>query len=51
MYKHKNHINYIFDDVMNIKELNPNNIKIDEKSYRNILIYYIANVTKKARNV
>ena len=27
---------------INIKGFDPNNIKIDEKSYKNILIYYIA---------
>ena len=42
----KNHTHYFFDDI-NIKDFDPNNIKIDEKSYRNILIYYIAYVTIK----
>ena len=36
----KNHIYYFFDDIINIKEFNPNNTKIDKKSYRSILIYY-----------
>ena len=27
------------DDKINIKSLNPNKIKIDEKSYKNIFIY------------
>ena len=43
----KNHTYYIFDDIINIKDLGPNNIKIDEKSYTNILIYYIAYVMIK----
>ena len=43
----KNHTYYIFDDIINIKDLGPNNIKIDEKSYTNILIYYIGYVTMK----
>ena len=30
-----------------IKYFDPNNIKIDEKSYKNILIYYIGYVTIK----
>ena len=34
-----------FDDMINIKELDPNKIKINEKSYKNILIYYIGYVT------
>ena len=37
----KNHTYYFFDDIINIKEFNPNNTKIDKKSYRSILIYYI----------
>ena len=27
-----------FDDIINIKDFDPNNIKVDEKSYKNILI-------------
>ena len=37
----KNRRNYFFDDIINIKNFDPNNIKIDEKSYKNIPIYYI----------
>ena len=36
----KNHTYYFFDDI-NIKNFYLNNIKIDEKPYKNILIYYI----------
>ena len=43
----KNHRYYFFDDIINIKDFDPNNIKIDEKSYKNILIYYIGYVTIK----
>ena len=43
----KSHIYYFFDDIINIKEFDPNNIKLDENSYKNILIYYIAYVTIK----
>ena len=43
----KNHIYYFFDDIINIKDFDPNNIKTDEKSYKNILIDYIAYVTIK----
>ena len=42
-----NHTYYFFDDITNIKDFDPNNIKIDERSYKNILIYYIAYVTIK----
>ena len=43
----KNHTYYLFDDIINIEEIDPNNIKIDEKSYKNILIYNILYVTIK----
>ena len=35
---------YFFNDI-NIKTFDSNNIKIDEKLYKNILIYYIEYVT------
>ena len=43
----KNHTYYFFDDIINIEDFDPNNFKIDEKLYKNILIYYIAYVTIK----
>ena len=43
----KNCTYYFFNDMINIKNFDPNNIKIDEKSYNNILIYYIGYVTIK----
>ena len=43
----KDHAYYFFDDIINIKDFDLNNIKIDERSYKNILIYYIAYVTIK----
>ena len=43
----KKHTYYFFDNITNIKGFDPNSIKIDEKSYKNILIYYIAYVTIK----
>ena len=43
-----NHTFYFFDDIMNIKNFDLNNIRIDKKaSYKNILIYYIGYVTIK----
>ena len=36
-----------FDDIINIKSFVPNKIKIDGKSYKNILIYYIGYATIK----
>ena len=38
---------YIFDYIINIKNFHPNIIKMDEKSNKNILIYYIGYVTIK----
>ena len=43
----KHRTNYFFNDITNIKIFNSNNIKIDEKSYKNILIYGIRYVTIK----
>ena len=34
----KNRTYYFFNDIINIKNFDPNNIKIDEKSHKNILI-------------
>ena len=38
---------YFFNDIINIENFDLNNIKIDEKSYKNILIYYIGYATIK----
>ena len=38
---------YYFFDIINIIDFDPNNTKINEKSYKNILFYYIAYVTIK----
>ena len=43
----KSHTYYFFDDIINIKNFDPNNIKIDEKPLKNIRIYYIGYVTMK----
>ena len=43
----KNHTNYLFDNIVKIKNFGANNIKIDIKSYKNILIYYIRYKTIK----
>ena len=39
--------NYFFNDMLNIKILNPNKIRADEKSVKNILIYYIVYMAVK----
>ena len=43
----ENRTYYFFKIMINIKNVAANNIKIDEKSYKNILIYYIGYVTIK----
>ena len=43
----KKHTYYFFNDTINIKNVDPNNVKIDGKSYKNIVIYYIRYVTIK----
>ena len=43
----KNHTYCFFDDIINIRNFDPNEIKIDEKSYKNILIYCIGYMTIK----
>ena len=43
----ENRTYYIFNDIINIKNFDPINIKIDDESYKNILIYYIGYVTTK----
>ena len=43
----KNHTYYFFDDIINIKIFDLTNISRDEKSYKNIFIYYIGYVTIK----
>ena len=40
----KKHRYYFYDDIINIKDFDPNDIKIDEQSYKNILICYIGYV-------
>ena len=43
----KNCTCYFFNENIYIKTFDQNNIKIDEKSYKDILIYYIGYVTVK----
>ena len=38
---------YFFNDIINIEDFDPNDMKINEKSYKNIPIYYIGYVTIK----
>ena len=41
----KNRTYYFFDDMINIENINPDLLKIDKKSYKNIGIYYIGYIT------
>ena len=41
----KNRTNYFFDDMINIADFDPNLLKIDKTSYKNIDIYYIDYIT------
>ena len=43
----KNRTYYFFLGWANIKNLDPNQAKIDEKSYKNVLIDYVGCVTEK----
>ena len=38
---------YYLDDITNIESFDPNNIEKYEKSYKNILTYYIGHITIK----
>ena len=43
----ENRTYYFFNDIINIKNFDSDNIKLDEKPYRNIFIYYIGYVKIK----
>ena len=43
----KNRTYHFFNDMINIKNIDSNLLKIDKKSYKNIDIYYIGYITIK----
>ena len=43
----KNQTYYFYNDIINLKDFDPNLLKIDKKSYKNIDIYYIGYITIK----
>ena len=43
----KNRTFYFYNDIMDLKDFEPNLLKIDKKSYKNIDIYYIGYITIK----
>ena len=42
----KNRTYYFYDDMVNIKYFDPNFLKLDRKSFKNIGVYYIEYITK-----
>ena len=43
----KNRTYYFYNDLINIKDFDLKLLKLNEKSYKNIDIYYIGYITKK----
>ena len=43
----KNRTYYFYSDIINLKKFEPNMLKIDKKSYKNIAIYNIGYITIK----
>ena len=43
----KNRTYYFFNDMINIEDFDSRLLKIDKKSFKNIDIYYIGNITIK----
>ena len=44
----KNRTYYFYNDILNIKDFDPNLLKLDKKSSKNVAIYYyIGYITKK----
>ena len=43
----KNRTYYFYDDLTNLKDFDPNLLKLDKKSFNKISMYYIGYVTKK----
>ena len=45
----KNQTYYFYNDIINLKDFEPNLFKIDKTSYKNIDIYYIGYITIKKK--
>ena len=43
----KNRIYYFYNDLINMKDFDPNLLKLDKKPFKNIGVYYIGYITKK----
>ena len=46
----KNLTYYFYNDINDLKNFEPNLLKIDKKSYKNIDIYYIGSIAIKKKN-
>ena len=44
----KNRTYCFYNDLINIKDLDPKFLKLDKKSFKNIGVYYIGYITKKS---
>ena len=47
----KNRTYYFYNDIIHLKDFGPNLLKIDNRSYKNIDIYYIGYITIKKIDV
>ena len=49
----KNHTGYFLDDIINIKDFDPNNVKVDEESNKKFscLLYWICDDQKRPKNL
>ena len=45
----KNKTYYFYDDLINLKDFDPNLLKLDKRSSMDISIYYIGYITKKPK--
>ena len=45
----KNLTYYFYNDIIDLKNFEPNLLKIDKKSYKNIDIYYIGSIAIKKK--
>ena len=45
----KNRTYYLFNDLIWLHEFNPNLLKLDKKSFKNMNIFYIGYVTQKKK--
>ena len=43
----KNRTYYFYNDLINIKDFDPNLLKLDKKSFKNIGVYYVGYITKE----